>query len=690
MQLAWVSEQRPATTPAEEPFLLVQTPARPPSGSAGDPAPLLLWEASPEEPQPPQVLDARSPPAPRATGHPCRNRHRERSRDASLRQEHAQILNHPVLRRGPRGLNDSCEEGGGVPEWRAEEQGLRRPWGRKEEGLQDKCQQRQERGEDPSLEEGAGTQGGGQREHGASDARPAACCPWPLPLLQGVASVLTVGPRSLSSRGWVEGRVWGLSSLEEEGPPLATFFGAHGTKGPSPTDAQPPAERGRAVGGVQRKKENLLWPANTLFPPKESPGGEGQGEEGAEGLHLDREGPEEHGSKDCEAKETPSLVEGRGSPLPLRSASSPEGAEPTSPPWAPRQEHDSSELTPDAFENETDTCFQRLPGLLLDVGGPEGLAESGWFWLSRPPRTLETGGSCHGLIRGLTRERSQVSRDNATLQRDRDRCRKKIHALERERGRLAGKVSALERDNGILRGDVARLQGELGQCLQAVSDLEDCNGQSYCKISQLEEENEELKGLLGRLRRAASAGSRRAESGVRGVARENRELRQLISELGVSYKELIKDVVLGVEDMVLALRAENEQLLCRVRVLERGAALGTGAGLGCLQVTQRSEHLPAGDPGPPPEEEAGLAGGRPGPSAGAENSGCGAGAAAPPSVRRGADHGSGAFPGSTAGRPATEARAESAAGRPRRSADREPAPKAPGGGPQVGGLWLAF
>ncbi|ELK06507.1 hypothetical protein PAL_GLEAN10022751 [Pteropus alecto] len=707
VELAWVSEQRLAAAPAEEPFLLVQT-----SRPAGDLASLLLREPSPEELQPPQVLDARSPPAPRATRHPCWDCHRARSRDASLRQEHPQILNHPICRRGPRGLNDPWEEGGGVPERRSEEQGLRRPWGRKEEGFRDKCQLQQEHREDPSLEDSVGTHGGGQREHGASDPWAAACCPWPgqeppLPLLQGVASVLTVGPGSPSSRAWAEGCVWGLSSSEEEGAPPATFFGAHGTKGPSSAGAQPPAEQGRAIGGVQSMEENLVWPANALLPPKESPGGEGQGEEGAEALHLDREGPEEPGSKDCEAKEMPSLVEGRDSPLPLRLASSPEGAEPTSPPWAPREGHGRSELRPDAFENETDTCFRQLPGLLPDSEGPEGLTEPGRSWLSQPPRALEAAGSCHELIPGLKWERSEGSPDNAPLQRDRERCQKRIRALERERGRHVNKISALEQDHRALLGDVARLKRELDQYLQVISDLEDCNGKSYCKISELEEENEKLKKHVGRLQRAVSEKTGKARSVMRDVARENRELKALISELGVSYKELIKDLVLGIEDMILALRGENEQLLRRIRVLERGAPSGTSTGVGGLggagerlqgrgkaavdkvdavergvQVTQLSEQLTPRDPGPPLEEDVGVAGGRMGPSSGMENSRCGAGSAAPSLVRRGGD-GSSAFLGSTDGGRVKEARVENEERRPWPSADREPALKPPSDGPQL-------
>ncbi|XP_019309289.2 uncharacterized protein C4orf50 homolog isoform X1 [Panthera pardus] len=291
-----------------------------------------------------------------------------------------------------------------------------------------------------------------------------------------------------------------------------------------------------------------------------------------------------------------------------------------------------------------------LPGMvpdLDDVGpGPEWPSELGGNQPSQPLRALEEEKRrFHQLISGLKRERSQVLRDNAELRGDRERCRRKACALEEERERTVTEIAALEQDNSMLLGDIARLKRELAQYRQVVSDLEDCNGKSYGKISELEEENEQLKGRLAQLQRATAESARKSKGVMEHVTMENRELKALISELGVTYKELMKGVVLGVEDTVQAFRGENAHLLSRIRVLETEVALGASTAGGRLvraeegpqgeskmvggkggavergvQVTQLSGQLTAEAHGPPLEEKPGLAGRWMGPSLRMENS----------------------------------------------------------------------
>ncbi|XP_040350792.1 LOW QUALITY PROTEIN: uncharacterized protein C4orf50 homolog [Herpailurus yagouaroundi] len=291
-----------------------------------------------------------------------------------------------------------------------------------------------------------------------------------------------------------------------------------------------------------------------------------------------------------------------------------------------------------------------LPGMVPDsddVGpGPGWPSELGGNQPSQPLRALEEERrSFHRLISGLKRERSQVLRDNAELRGDRERCRRKVCALEEEQERNVTKMAVLEQDNSMLVGDIALLKRELAQYRQVVSDLEDCNGKSYGKISELEEENEQLKGRLAQLQRATAESARKSKGVMEHVTMENRELKALISELGVSYKELMKGVVVGIEDTVQAFRGENAHLLSRIRVLETEVALGASTAGGRLvraeegpqgeskmvggkegavergvQVTQLSGQLTAEAHGPPLEEKPGLAGRWMGPSLRTENS----------------------------------------------------------------------
>ncbi|XP_055290327.1 uncharacterized protein C4orf50 homolog [Moschus berezovskii] len=307
------------------------------------------------------------------------------------------------------------------------------------------------------------------------------------------------------------------------------------------------------------------------------------------------------------------------------------------------------------------TC-SLLPGLVLDLvdlspGPSEGPSEQGRNHPLQPPRALEGAQSrFRQLISGLKKERSDVLSDNARLQGDQKRCHQKLRALEKERERNMKKISALEQDKSVLLGDISHLKWELDQYAQVISELEDCNGKSYCKISELEEENERLKGHLGQIQKAMSTSIRKSKGVMERVTLENWELGALTSELGVSYKQLIKDIVLGIEDMIRTFRGENEHLLRRIQVLEGEVVLGSSTDGGPLvraeehlqgestvdqvntveggvQVTQISGRSTARAPGPPSEQDMGLAEGWTGPCLGLDNSRCGADSTAQSLVR---------------------------------------------------------
>nr|XP_028704169.1 uncharacterized protein C4orf50 homolog isoform X3 [Macaca mulatta] len=193
------------------------------------------------------------------------------------------------------------------------------------------------------------------------------------------------------------------------------------------------------------------------------------------------------------------------------------------------------------------------------------------------------------LICGLKKQRRQILHDTTKLHGDQERCHERVCALERDREREVTKISRLERDNHRLVGDISQLKKELDQYLQVISDLEDCNGKSYSKILELEEENEKLKGNLGQLQKSMSESIRKSKDTMEQVTLENWKLQALISELGISYKELIKDIVLGIEDMIRALSGENEHLLRRVHVLEREVTLQRSTDQGRL--VRGREHL---------------------------------------------------------------------------------------------------
>ncbi|KAI4572219.1 hypothetical protein MJT46_005287 [Ovis ammon polii x Ovis aries] len=251
-------------------------------------------------------------------------------------------------------------------------------------------------------------------------------------------------------------------------------------------------------------------------------------------------------------------------------------------------------------------------------------------------------------------------------------------------------------------GDISHLKRELDQYVQVISELEDCNGKSYCKISELEEENERLKGHLGQIQKAMSTSIRKSKGVMERVTLENWELDALTSELGISYKWLIKDIVLGIEDMIHTFRGENEHLLRRIQVLEGEVVLGSSTGGGPLvraeehlqeksmvdqvkmvergvQVTQMSGQPTARGPGPPSEQDMGLAEGWTGPRLGLDTFRCGADSTAP-SLVWGDATGSRALQGNADGSGVKEAHLEKEEKAPSCSADQGRAPRSPRGG----------
>ncbi|XP_040480859.1 uncharacterized protein C4orf50 homolog [Ursus maritimus] len=682
VELAWISERRLAAAQAQGSFLLVQTSTPPPWGPARDPSSLLplllLQKASPQDSQMQQVLDARSSPAPRAIGQPCRDHHWAQSPKASLCQESPRTSSHQFPRRGSRDLKDPWKEGGGPPEWRTEEQGARRAWGRKEEDLGDESKLSQESRENPSLQGDVGALEGRQIENRASETQASVSCPWPrpklpLPLLQGEASVSTEGPKPLSRRGREGGLAFPPKGTEPSSDPWAL------SKGPGSSELRLDEFEKEMEACFQQLSILELgcggrWPqASTLVGESRSLAWKWPS---CQGKAYSRQALGNEGLDICSAREV-----------------------------KPRET--SEEVKPGEMEALGTSAV--LPGTVPDLDdvslGPEWPAELGQ---NQPLRALERQRRrFHQLISGLKKERSQVLHDNAELRGDREKYLRKLHILEKERGRNGTKIATLQRENSMLLGDISHLKGELDQCRQVISDLEDCNGKSYSKISELEEENEKLKRHVAQLQRATWESLRKSKGVMERVTLGNQELKALISELGVGYKELMKGVALGIEDMVRAFRGENAHLLHRIHVLETEVELEASTTVGRVvraeegpqgeskmrgdkgnavergvQVTHLSGQPTSRAHGPPLEEKSGPTGTWMGPSLGMENSRYDANSAAPSFVGGSAEVFS-AWQGNINAAGVKESHLEEAEERPGCSADPGRALMTVSNGPQL-------
>uniref|UniRef100_A0A8D1F223 Uncharacterized protein n=1 Tax=Sus scrofa TaxID=9823 RepID=A0A8D1F223_PIG len=600
VELAWISEQKPAATPARESFLLVQTSIPPPWGRPGDPAllplPLLPLEASPEDLQAQQMLKVRPPPAPSATA-PAGRGHQARSLDARLGQESPHAADHRFPRTGPEDLKESWKEGG-APARRLEMR-AKRTWGRKEGALGDRGQPSQESDGSLSLSLEAGVRAteGALNETRASQPQAAAPCP------------------SEDSRGRET-----LFFLEEGGLPPSPGL-ALSPQGTEPTSQPWPPSKGHegsalTIEEFEKEMEACFQQLSIL---KLGSGGRG----GAASLLAGEAcsfAPRWHSGREDEHPQQALANQGL-------HCCFPEEAKP---------EMRGDNVEPGGTEALGTESLPRLglDGVGLSPSPPEGSSQRGWNGQAQHPSALRRARrTFHRLMSGLKKERSQVFQDNAKLRAERERCCRRLHALEKERERHVSKIATLNQQNGALLGAISDLKGERDRCAQVIADLEDCNGKSYRRISELEEENDRLRGDLGRLGKAGSASIRKSRGATEPVTPENGELGALISELGVRYKELIKDAARGIEDMIQAFRGENEALLRRIRVLEQEVAAGSSPeGVRLLragghrqekstmavdrvntvergvQVTQLSGQLTASVPGPPSEQEMGLAG----------------------------------------------------------------------------------
>ncbi|KAM4854997.1 LOW QUALITY PROTEIN: uncharacterized protein C4orf50 homolog [Thomomys bottae] len=563
-----------AAPAAGEPFLLVQTSTIPLGGSAGDPESLPLplpQDPSLEKPQAPDTRGPRPSPGPWAVAQAAWDCHgaRARNQDPSSCQETPHTTSAPPPRTGPGAMRDTWTWGRGGQAERAESGGISDV---AELKLGDKCSA----GTEVQAPEGV------QEKGGALEA----WAPVPCHRCPGPACGPEESPRPLNGRQMMEGHGQGLLGglpPEEEDRGPADPSGAR-SLGPSvswPAHSHLPAERDPTIRrSTWSRESHQLWFREALLPQEENHGDRGQEEEEETALPPEASPVGGMGVQGPAGLEADFLQQEPGSPClsPWAMAACSQQASASRGLGTCPAGHTKPREDGEGVSLGTTLALGTTKVLPAPNGSEatQGLAELGerplslhlsWGALER------ARGRFHQLPTALEGESSQDLHTNARLQGQQDRCHPETCNLEGERVRAAARIHRLERAK-------AMLWAELEQCHQAITHLEDCNRKSYSKISELEEENKTLRRDLCRLHRALSESLRRGRHGAEQVSQENLELRGVMLELGVGHKELIKDLVLGIEDMVQASKGEMAQLLCRVQALERDVALQVGQGRG--------------------------------------------------------------------------------------------------------------
>ncbi|XP_036620971.1 uncharacterized protein C4orf50 homolog [Trichosurus vulpecula] len=239
-----------------------------------------------------------------------------------------------------------------------------------------------------------------------------------------------------------------------------------------------------------------------------------------------------------------------------------------------------------ALERKNETHSKKLPDLNEMILNSQLAIFLNSFPLKTEAR--ESMNRFFHLISDIQKEQNQVFLEITKLHRDHEICNNKTYALEKEKERNLKRIAELEKDKVNLLENLSQLRTELEQYLQVISDLEDCNGKSYDKISDLQEENMALKKKVDNMQKAMAENIREAQEVTEQITQENRELKALIADLGIGYKDLIKDLVPGIQDTMQSLKEENEQLLHKIHVMEGKATQETN---GIKQITKENEQL---------------------------------------------------------------------------------------------------
>ncbi|XP_006877374.1 PREDICTED: uncharacterized protein LOC102824343 [Chrysochloris asiatica] len=651
------SEQNLATTSASGPFTLTQTSSPLLWGSIEEPTPLtllLIPEPSPEAQRIQEGLGARHLLSPKFVRHCCRDHHQAWD-NAELHDESPPIPNAGCP---GGGLMKTLTEGVTLPGWSVEQSGAVRslvcptfkcPWHPETPGALVSAQK--PRSEAARLAEPPGPEG---------------------------------SPLSFSGKVEVQGQAWdrlgGLWS-EEEVSPSAILSRAHRTEETLQPGGQLWAEKDGAGGrGEEGKEEKQVCTgqAEHLWEGQEEK--QHQVGAGPGGMDVLESLP----VNGCDGRDTLCLMEEQGW---LRSANG-SGAPSTDGDWylneidalegemaaciqhlstlpvgswgvqrqtsMPSGENwsfarkwpsleDGAHTSHASVSYTVDVCAAEEATAPKKVGkeAVPGRAGSLRAWKMPPravPRPDSTGleqdwlsgaleqmrTRCNLLFTRLRNERSSVLWGDARLRGDQERSHRKVQTLERERERQEQRVSDLQQDNSRLSAAVAHLRTEVEQYLQLISDLEDCNGKNYLRISKLDEEKEVLRGKLAQTKREMSESRQRVQGRLEHALRENTQIWTLVSELRTSYKGLLQDIVLAMEDVTQGLQAQNMRLLCRVQMLEQMTMTGVYPNMGsgeirgqcnqvgavdkAVQVAQLPGHKPASIQGPSWDEDMGQDG----------------------------------------------------------------------------------
>ncbi|XP_019381360.1 PREDICTED: uncharacterized protein C4orf50 homolog [Gavialis gangeticus] len=177
------------------------------------------------------------------------------------------------------------------------------------------------------------------------------------------------------------------------------------------------------------------------------------------------------------------------------------------------------------------------------------------------------------LLSTLKEERNRYFKEIAKLVQDREKYLEKNHELEEKCEGNLQKISQLEGDKNTLLENVSELTREQEKCITIISELKACKTKSYQTISDLQEEKLVLKKDMDRIQKETSEQLLEYQKANENLTLENRELKELISDVGISYEKLKKDKILGRKGNMQNLSQENKSLQHQMQAKEMGTVI---------------------------------------------------------------------------------------------------------------------
>ncbi|XP_069061964.1 uncharacterized protein C4orf50 homolog [Pleurodeles waltl] len=177
------------------------------------------------------------------------------------------------------------------------------------------------------------------------------------------------------------------------------------------------------------------------------------------------------------------------------------------------------------------------------------------------------------LISDLGEERKNHSQRISELLHDKEKYLKKVYNMEEENIKVSEKNDVLDAEKQTLLGHVNNLKTEKEEHLKEIFKIKEEYAKSRQMLAQQQKDNTKLRNKIHKVRKEASDEVVASKEAMYSIISENKDLKELVLHLKGNYENVIKETMLGMEEIIKGLETENESLLNRIHQMETETAL---------------------------------------------------------------------------------------------------------------------